>query len=155
MKTLEFAMEQERTGVVIVDHGSRRSESNAFLLEVAARFADASGFSIVEPAHMELAEPTLETAFDRCVKRGATTIVVHPFFLLPGKHWDEDIPSLAAAAARKHAGVRYLVTAPLGLQPLMLDVMRAQIGHCLAHAQGEAEECAACQGTQKCRFQGG
>src|SRR5688500_12668713 len=101
----------EKLGIVIVDHGSRRSESNAFLAEVAARFAGQAGFEIVEPAHMELAEPTLETAFEQCVKRGATTVVVHPFFLLPGKHWDEDIPALAAAAARKHPGVRYLVTA--------------------------------------------
>ena len=79
-------------------------------------------------------------------------VVVHPFFLLPGRHWNEDIPALAACAARKHPGVRYLVTAPLGLHPLMLDVMREQIVHCLAHAQGQAGECPACEGAQECRM---
>ena len=37
---------------------------------------------IVEPAHMELAEPSIATAFARCVERGATTVVVFPYFLL-------------------------------------------------------------------------
>jgi len=26
-------------------------------------------------------------AFDRCVARGATTVVVSPYFLSPGRHW--------------------------------------------------------------------
>ena len=55
---------------------------------------------IVEPAHMELAEPSLETAFDACVAAGATTVVIAPYFLGPGQHWDRDIPALAAAACR-------------------------------------------------------
>ena len=52
-------------------------------------------------------------------------------FLLPGRHWNDDIPRLAAAAARQHPGVRYLVTAPFGLHPLMAEVMRQRIEHCL------------------------
>jgi sirohydrochlorin ferrochelatase len=139
-------------GVVIVDHGSRRAESNQMLLDVVARFAAESGYAIVEAAHMELAEPSLDTAFARCVRRGATTVIVHPFFLLPGKHWDEDIPTLAAAAAHKHPGVHYLVTAPLGLAPQITQVMQERIAQCLAHARGETEACEACAGTEKCRL---
>src|SRR5262245_61373246 len=99
-------------GVILVDHGSRREESNALLLEVVQHFAEATQLPIVEPAHMELAEPSIATAFDRCVDQGATMVVVYPYFLLPGRHWDQDIPRLAAAAARQHPGVCYLVTAP-------------------------------------------
>ena len=91
---------------------------------------------IVEPAHMELAEPSIATAFDRCVTRGAKTVVVFPYFLLPGRHWHDDIPRLAAAAAQTHPGIRYLVTAPFGLHPLMNDVIRDRIENCLAHAAG-------------------
>jgi sirohydrochlorin ferrochelatase len=101
---------------------------------------------------MELAEPSIETAFARCVARGATMIVVFPYFLLPGRHWNEDIPRLAAAAASKHRGVRYLVTAPFGLHPLMADVMRQRIEHCLAHTQGKADSCELCAGTDRCQL---
>jgi sirohydrochlorin ferrochelatase len=119
--------ESATLGIIVVDHGSRREESNAMLLDVVEQFARTTGYSIVEPAHMELAEPSIRTAFARCVARGARTVVVHPYFLLPGKHWSEDIPALAAAAAAEHPGVRYRVTAPLGLHPLMTRVIEERI----------------------------
>jgi sirohydrochlorin ferrochelatase len=141
-------------GVILVDHGSRRDESNAMLLEVVRDFAEATGLAIVEPAHMELAEPSIATAFSRCVDRGARTVVIFPYFLLPGRHWNDDIPRLAAAAARQHPGVRYLVTAPFGLHPLMAEVIRQRIEHCLAHTQGQADACELCAGTDHCQLHG-
>jgi sirohydrochlorin ferrochelatase len=142
-------------GIILVDHGSRREESNAMLLGVVANFAAASGHKIVEPAHMELAEPSIETAFARCVERGATTIVVFPYFLLPGRHWNEDIPRLAAAAAKKHPHVRYLVTAPFALHPLMAQIIEQRIEHCLSHTAGHADACELCAGTDHCQLRGG
>jgi sirohydrochlorin ferrochelatase len=149
-----LSIDKKVLGVILVDHGSRREESNVMLLDVVRNFRDATGLSIVEPAHMELAEPSIDTAFSRCVALGATTVVVFPYFLLPGRHWNEDIPRLAAAAARRHPGVRYLVTAPFGLHPLMAEVMRQRIEHCLAHIQGEADACELCAGTDRCQLRG-
>jgi sirohydrochlorin ferrochelatase len=139
-------------GVILVDHGSRREESNALLLDVVRDFACSSGMPIVEPAHMELAEPSIATAFSRCVERGAKTVVVFPYFLSPGRHWNEDIPRLAAAAATNYPGVRYLVTAPFGLHPLMAEVMQQRIAHCLAHTRGEADACELCAGSERCQL---
>ena len=53
-----------KSGIVIVDHGSRRDESNAMLEEVARLFGERfrERFEIVEPAHMELAEPSIAAA---------------------------------------------------------------------------------------------
>jgi sirohydrochlorin ferrochelatase len=144
--------DKRRIGVIVVDHGSRRDESNELLQDVVRQFADATGLTIVEPAHMELAEPSIDTAFSRCVDRGAETVVVFPYFLLPGRHWNDDIPRLAAAAASKHPGIRYLVTAPFGLHPLMAEVMRQRIGHCLSHTTGAADACELCAGTDRCQL---
>ena len=141
--------------VILVDHGSRRAESNAMLLDVVHNFEAATGHKIVEPAHMELAEPSIDTAFARCVDRGATTVVVFPYFLLPGRHWNEDIPRLAAAAAKKHPHVRYLVTAPFALHPLMAQIIDQRIEHCLAHTQGDADACELCAGTNHCQLRAG
>jgi sirohydrochlorin ferrochelatase len=139
-------------GTILVDHGSRRDESNEMLLDVARNFAEVTGYPIVEPAHMELAEPSIATAFARCIERGAKTVVVFPYFLLPGRHWSDDIPRLAAEAASKHPGVRYLVTAPFALHPLMAHVIRERITHCLAHAAGQADTCELCAGTDRCQL---
>lgn len=37
----------------------------------------------------ELADPTISDAFDRCVEQGATRIIISPYFLFPGRHWDK------------------------------------------------------------------
>ncbi|MCE9589701.1 MAG: hypothetical protein K8S99_04165 [Planctomycetes bacterium] len=142
--------------VIIVDHGSRRAESNDMLLQVVELFRGHGGakFPIVEPAHMELAEPSIATAFDRCVERGAGRVVVMPYFLLPGRHWDQDIPRLTAQAAQKHPGVEFLVAAPLGLHPLIADVIGSRIDHCLAHVAGNVPECDVCTGTGRCVLHG-
>jgi len=123
-----------KLGIVIIDHGSRRQESNLLLEEVARHFQQAAGDAIVEPAHMELAEPSLDQAFDRCVAAGAKKIVVQPYFLGPGRHWEQDIPALAAAAAARHPGIDYLVAPPLGLHPLMLQLIAERIAECLDRA---------------------
>jgi sirohydrochlorin ferrochelatase len=128
---------RDRIGVIVVDHGSRRAESNELLLQVVALFRQHSGYAIVEPAHMELAEPSIATALDRCLARGAELVVVHPYFLLPGRHWQRDIPAIVAAAAEKHPGVRCKITPPLGLHPLMATIMSARIADALQDADSD------------------
>ncbi|PKI64667.1 hypothetical protein CRG98_014956 [Punica granatum] len=142
----------EKDGLIIVDHGSRRQESNLMLNDFVAMFKDKTGYPIVEPAHMELAEPSIQDAFCSCVQKGALRVIVSPFFLFPGRHWHKDIPALTAEAAKEHPGVLYMVTAPLGLHELLVDVVNDRIKHCLRHAAGDADECAACAGTGKCRL---
>jgi sirohydrochlorin ferrochelatase len=134
-----------REGIIIVDHGSRRDESNRMLEEVARLFAERfrERYEVVEPAHMELAEPSIATAFARCVERGATRVVVCPFFLGPGKHWTGDIPRLAADAAANHPGTRYHVTMPLGIDELILELLDKRVRFCV----DQAYLCDNCRGT--------
>ncbi|XP_047151832.1 sirohydrochlorin ferrochelatase, chloroplastic isoform X1 [Vigna umbellata] len=138
--------------VIIVDHGSRRKESNLMLNEFVEIFKYKTGYEIVEPAHMELAEPSIRDAFQSCVQQGANRIIVSPFFLSPGRHWSQDIPSLSAEAAKEHPDVSYIVTAPLGLHELLVDVVNDRIKHCIKHVAGDADECSVCAGTGKCRL---
>lgn len=136
-----------KTAIVIVDHGSRRAESNQMLEEIARLFAKRFGekYEIVEPAHMELAEPSIATAYAACVKRRAERIVVCPFFLGPGKHWTEDIPRLTAQAAAKFPQTRYHVTQTLGIDDLILELLDKRVSHCTSHEF----DCEVCRGTQR------
>ena len=136
--------------VIIVDHGSRRAEANESLEGFVRASAAQLPYPIVESAHMELAEPSIATAFDRCVAAGASTVAIAPYFLGPGNHWDRDIPTLAAAAAAAHPGVRWLVAAPLGPDPQLLAIVGQRVARCLAHVAGRAEECDTCSGTGRC-----
>lgn len=138
-------------GVVIVDHGSRRAQSNEMLHQFVDLYRQKTGHSIVEAAHMELAEPSISHAFDRCVEQGAKRVIICPYFFFPGRHWDRDIPALASTAAEKHAGIPYLVTAPIGLHELMVQVMKDRMEYCLNRVAGNVEECDMCKGTGRCQ----
>lgn len=113
--------------ILLVDHGSREPEANAVLEAVAARLRLRLPDRIVMFAHMELAPPTLAEAFDACVAAGAREIVVHPYFLAPGRHSTRDIPALVEAARARHPGVAVRVTAPLGVHEGLVDAIVARI----------------------------
>ncbi|MFP6573780.1 MAG: CbiX/SirB N-terminal domain-containing protein [Pirellulaceae bacterium] len=113
--------------IIIVDHGSRLEVSNQSLLSVVEMFQADSSYEIVEPAHMEIAEPTIAMALDRCVEQGARFVVVHPYFLASGKHWQHDIPRLVAEAADQHPGIGYVVSEPLGPHRTMSHIMKERI----------------------------
>ena len=130
--SVKSPLNHQQIGIIIVDHGSKREQANQMLAQFVELFVAHSSYRIIEPAHMELAEPSIATAFDRCVKRGAKVVIITPYFLSPGKHWDQDIPRLAATAAANHEGVSHQVTDPIGLHPLMIEVIGSRIDECLA-----------------------
>ena len=117
------------TGVIIVDHGSRLPQSNQLLEQVAAQLHERfpADYPIVEPAHMELNEPSVASAYTKCVERGATRIVICLYFLGPGKHSTHDIPRLAAQAQQQHPKTTCQITATLGLDELMLQLLHKRI----------------------------
>lgn len=147
----------DQVGIIIVDHGSRRRESNEMLHTAAEAFTRQSQYGIVEPAHMELAEPTIAQAFQRCVERGAKQVIVFPYFLSPGRHWTEDIPSLVADAATAFPEIRWLVTAPFGLHRGMLNIINDRIRMCRDAAATNANgphvaSCDVCGDGRTCQF---
>lgn len=120
------------TAIIVIDHGSKRDEANRMLLGVVAQFQAVTGSKIVEAAHMELAEPTLEDAVKACIAQGARQIVVHPYFLAPGRHSTEDIPAMVEALAPQYPEITFRVTEPLGIAPQMAEVMQQRIHEALA-----------------------
>jgi sirohydrochlorin ferrochelatase len=94
----------DRIGVFVVDHGSRRAESNEMLLEVVQMFQQRSGYTIVEPAHMELAEPTIADRVrplcgPRCGIGGAA-----PVFPVARQALEQDIPEPGSASGGAASG---------------------------------------------------
>lgn len=84
-------------------------------------------YEIVEPAHMEMVEPSISTAFRKCVDQGATHIICHPFFLARGKHVQEDIPQLMSAAAKEFPSTTFKIAEPLGLHDGLVGLVEAAI----------------------------
>ena len=117
----------KKQALLLIDHGSTRDDANDLLPRVARMVREMSDFEIVCYAHMELAEPTIQQGFDTCVAAGATEVIVHPYFLGPGRHSVSDIPRMVAEAAAKYAGVSYRLTEPLGLDPKMGELILKRV----------------------------
>jgi sirohydrochlorin ferrochelatase len=129
---------QSSLGVVIVDHGSKRAASNDALLEFVALYRAATGRANVQPAHMELAPPSVGAAVAACVAAGAARVVVAPYFLSRGRHIQEDVPALVAEAAAAHPGVEVVLAEPVGVDPLMATLLESRVRAALAAAEGGA-----------------
>lgn len=121
------ASRHERVGVVIVDHGSKREASNAQLEQFVELYKRTSGRTIVEAAHMEIAPPNIEQAFEKCVAQGATKVVVGPYFLARGRHIQQDIPKLVEEAAQKFPGIQYRIAEPIGTDPMLAQIIEAKV----------------------------
>jgi len=112
-----------KRAILLVDHGSRRDEANALLEEIADQIRRREAEAIVEVAHLEIAAPDIGEGIERCVGRGANHIVVHPFFLGPGRHTSEDIPAQVERARQRHPNVRIRISEPLGSHAALIDVI--------------------------------
>jgi len=126
--------------ILIVDHGSRRAEANEMLTCVANLVQAMTGPDvIVRPAHMELAEPSIPTAFSSCVEAGATEVVVFPYMLSPGKHSTGDIPRMVSAAAAAYPEVAFSVTPAFGVNEKLGEIILARAGIELSAAFAESD----------------
>lgn len=109
--------------ILIIDHGSKVQEANDMLFEVAGLLRELAKNTIVEVAHMELAEPSIAQGFEACVKLGATHVTAVPYMLSPGRHSTLDIPSLVKHAAKNYPEISFTVSEPLGVHQKICEVV--------------------------------
>lgn len=110
-------------GLLLVDHGSRRSESNEQLSVVVDLVRSLVGEKVaVAGAHLELAAPTIAEQVDALVAAGVTELVVVPYMLAPGRHAVADIPRIATEAAAAHPQVTVRVGECLGVDDLIAQL---------------------------------
>lgn len=111
------------TGLVVFAHGSSVAGANEAVTRVTERMAAEGGYALVETAYLELARPDLAEAVARLAGRGATRIVVIPYFLTLGIHLRRDLPRIVEELAGIHEGVRIDVTEPLDGHPSLVAIL--------------------------------
>jgi sirohydrochlorin ferrochelatase len=109
--------------LLLIAHGSRRPEANADLEFVAADMRGRGRFAFVQCSYLELAEPDIHTGGVTCVEAGATSVVLLPYFLSPGKHVTEDLTAARDQLAAQFPQVHFKLAAPLARHPKLLDAV--------------------------------
>lgn len=125
------------TGVLLIAHGSRNPRANADLVELAERLSNRSG-GVVEPSFLELAEPDIAAGGARCVERGASRVLMVPYFLSMGVHLIRDLADARDALRERFPAVEFRLGRPLGPHPALDDLVWLRIGE--LDRDGESEE---------------
>lgn len=115
------------TAVIVIAHGSRRQAANEDARWIAARLAECSDYTPIEVAYLELAAPDIRTAAHTCVTHGAERVLLLPYFLSAGRHVVEDLRNVCTELSQTYPGVAFELCPPLGLHPLMLQIVRDRL----------------------------
>jgi sirohydrochlorin ferrochelatase len=84
-------------------------------------------YPIVEPSFLELAAPDIATGGDRCVARGATRILMVPYFLSAGVHLQRDLVAACDQLQARHPTVQVRLGPALGPHSLLDELVLERI----------------------------
>jgi sirohydrochlorin ferrochelatase len=113
--------------ILYVGHGSRSREGCEQAVSFIKECMKNSTAEIQEYGFLELASPTIEEAFDRCISRGATNVKVIPLLLLTAGHAKQDIPEVLSILKQKHPDVTLQYGRPIGVHEKMIDIITERL----------------------------
>lgn len=109
--------------VIFFCHGSRDAGWRAPFERIVEDFRRAHPARFARLAFLELMEPRLPEAIDRCAGDGATHLRIVPLFLAPGAHTERDLPALVAEARERWPALQVRIEPTL----MASDAVRAAV----------------------------
>ena len=119
------------TAILLMAHGSRISEANDAVRDIAALVKKMTQFDIVEVSFRELHLPNIQQGVDNCVAQGAKRILLVPYFLYLGAHVQHDLPEELEQARERHPGVEMVFGKHLGVHNKLAEVVVERIAESL------------------------
>lgn len=112
-----------KQALLVMVHGSPRPIANNDMFAVVDVIRERGVYPIVEVGFMEINEPSIPEAIERCVAQGAERVLAVPYFLHTGNHVTDDLPTLLEAAQARYPQIEFLMGDYLGHDPLLADVV--------------------------------
>ena len=117
----------KKTGIVVFTHGSRPKAANDMEVRFVESLRRRLGTPLIEPAFMEISDPTIPDAIEKLVAAGCTHIFGYAFFLVSGRHLSQDIPAIFDRALKNHPGITYEITEPLMDDPELIHLVENRL----------------------------
>ena len=114
----------EARGVILLGHGSLRTNGGAAMIRLAERAQEAGVAPLVEAAFLNYRRPSFQEALARCIAANVSDIVVQPYFLVPGKFVRSDVAQLVAAEQLAHPELTLRVARPFGEHPALARLVQ-------------------------------
>ena len=118
---------QTEFGIVVAGHGSRDPDGIKEFEQLVELVRNRAPKHLVSHGYLEFASPTLDQAITLHTRQKARQIVMVPSILLAATHAKNDLPSELLSFARENPDTDFYFGAPLGLHPLLLQVVQERI----------------------------
>jgi len=122
---------KQKRAIILLGHGSRVPDASRDMERVATGLKTKYRHAMVEICHMSQLGPHFPETFDKCVRQGATEVLVLPYFLHLGQHLRADIPRILREEAAKFPHVKLVLGKNLGFDPVLVDLMEQRISESL------------------------
>jgi len=115
----------QNNALIIVAHGSRKASSNEEVKALGEKVKSLQDkrYALVMTAFLEFATPSLEESILSCVDKGASEIVILPYFLASGNHVTRDIPEVVQKIQALHPQVKITLKEHLGSSSGMVRLL--------------------------------
>jgi len=121
--------------ILLFSHGSVLCGAGENLKHLAQQMQSSGDANVVEVGYLNYSEPLFEQAFETCVQRGATEIVVAPYFLVAGKFVKVDLPPQIEKMKARFPQVRVLVAQAMRFHPSLAQAISNCADRALPPAQ--------------------
>lgn len=116
--------------IILIGHGSPKKEANN--IEAVGRMLHGAlhtgcADECVNVAYMQYGTPDIPGTIRNCAERGATRIIIHPYFLSAGMHVTKDIPGMIDEAKLLYPHIDFIYTEPLGIHEKLVQVVVERI----------------------------
>jgi sirohydrochlorin cobaltochelatase len=114
--------------VLLVGHGTRHEQGRSQFLSLAEQVRQQLGLPL-EPAFLELAQPTIEQGIKRLLAESIERLVVAPLLLFAAGHAKDDVPTAVAQALLRCGAGKLSVrqSAHFGCHPLIVELARRRL----------------------------
>lgn len=114
--------EPGQAAILVVGHGTREPQGVEEFHKLLQLLGEALPGSIVEGCFLELIQPTIDEGVEKCVRRGATRLVVAPLLLFAAGHAKRDIPRAIARASTRWPDLDIQQASPLESHPAIIEL---------------------------------
>ena len=120
--------------IILLGHGSRVPGAGEGMEKAAKGLKEKYRYDLVDTCYMSRLGPHFPETLAACVEKGATEVVVIPYFLNVGLHIQLDIPEMMQHEAVKYPHVRMIYGRQLGYDDRFVDVLKKRIDESMGSA---------------------
>ena len=117
----------EKTGILLISHGSPREEANKAFAELTGRVAARLNSDIILPTYFSIKRPNIMDQVGKLVEQGIKHIIMLPYFLGNGQHIRADIPEQLDQCKEKYPEITMEFLPTLQGEPGVEDVLTERL----------------------------